>query len=109
MTKNRRCPVTAPTAARPLADLPPEIDALRAAVRAFADGEIRPRVEEMERTEQIPQDLVDQMGALGFFGAPFSEQWGGAGLGELGFAIVQEELSRAHASTGLIVAASSGL
>ena len=90
-------------------ELPPEIEALRRVVRDFANREIRPRVHDMERDERIPQDLVDQMGELGFFGPHFPEQWGGAGMGELGFVIVQEELSRAHASTGLLVAASSGL
>ena len=90
-------------------ELPPEIEALRKVVRDFANREIRPRVHDMERDERIPQDLVDQMGELGFFGPHFPEQWGGAGMGELGFVIVQEELSRAHASTGLLVAASSGL
>ena len=90
-------------------ELPPPIQALREAARDFADAEVRPRVDEMERAERIPQELIDQMGELGFFGAPFPEKWGGAEVGELGFVVVQEELSRAHTATGLLVAASSGL
>lgn len=90
-------------------ELPPPIQALREAVRGFADAEVRPRVDEMEREERIPQELVEQMGELGFFGAPFPAKWGGAEVGELGFVVVQEELSRAHTATGLLVAASSGL
>jgi butyryl-CoA dehydrogenase len=89
--------------------LPPEMEALRRTLRDFADREVRPRVDEMERSEAIPQDLVDRMAELGFFGAAFPEAYGGAGMGELGFVLVQEELSRAHTSTGLLVAASSGL
>lgn len=90
-------------------ELPPPIQTLREAVRRFADGQVRPRVDEMEREERIPQELVEQMAELGFFGAPFPEQWGGSDVGELGFVVVQEELSRAHTATGLLVAASSGL
>ena len=90
-------------------ELPPPIQTLREAVRGFADAQVRPRVDEMEREERIPQELVEQMGELGFFGAPFPAKWGGAEVGELGFVVVQEELSRAHTATGLLVAASSGL
>lgn len=96
------------TASHPTAELPTEMEALRTTLRAFADREIRPRVDEMER-EGVADDLVAEMGRLGFFGAPYAERWGGSALGELGFTLVQEELSRAHASTGLVVAASGGL
>src|SRR3990172_11012828 len=89
--------------------LPPEIEALRAAVRSFAAGEIRPRVAVMEREQHIPRELIDQMAEVGIFGVLFPPEHGGSGLGELGFAVVQEELSRVHASTGLLVAASTGL
>lgn len=91
------------------AELPPELQALRAALRDFADRAIRPRVDDMERAGDVAPDLVAEMGSLGYFGAPYPERWGGADLGELGFTIVQEELSKAHASTGLVVAASTGL
>ena len=91
------------------AGLAPEIAALRRTAREFADRELRPRVEEMEQRERIPDDLVAQLGEVGFFGTPFPAEWGGAGLGEIGLAIALEELSRAHASTALMLAASSGL
>ncbi|MEX2228902.1 MAG: acyl-CoA dehydrogenase family protein [Dehalococcoidia bacterium] len=101
--------MTAPTASHPTAELPPAMEALRAAVRDFADREVRPRVDDMERDGDVAADLVAAMGALGYFGAPYPERWGGSGLGELGFTIVQEELSKAHTATGLVVAASTGL
>ena len=91
------------------AGLPPEISALRRTARNFAEREIRPRVVEMEEREHIPDELVALLGEVGFFGIPFPEKWGGAGLGEIGLAVALEELARAHASTGLLVAASSGL
>ncbi len=91
------------------AGLPPEIAALRRTARDFAAREIRPRVQEMEQREHIPDELIAKLGEVGFFGTPFPPEWGGAGLGEIGLAIALEELSRAHASTGLVLAASSGL
>ena len=93
----------------PDAGLPPEIAALRRTARDFAEREIRPRVAEMEERQHIPDELVALLGEVGFFGVPFPEEWGGAGLGEIGLAVALEELARAHASTGLMVAASSGL
>ena len=93
----------------PDAGLPPEIAALRRTTRDFADRELRPRVAEMEAQEHIPDDLVALMGEVGFFGLPFPPEWGGAGLGELGLAVALEELARAHASTALLLAASTGL
>lgn len=89
--------------------LPEHIDPLRLAVRDFATRELRPRVDEMEEAGAIDRSLIDKIGQLGYFGAPFEERWGGSAMGEIGFTIVQEEIARAHASTAVLVAASSGL
>ena len=91
------------------AGLRPELAALRRTAREFAGREVRPRVAGMETRERVDDDLVARMGEIGFFGTPYPPEWGGAGLGQLGFAIVLEEISRAHASTALVIAASSGL
>lgn len=101
--------MAAPSLAPHAWSLPPEVEALRAVLRDFVDREVRPRIGEMERHEHIPDELLRQMGDLGFFGTPFPQQWGGAGMGELAFALVQEEVARAHASTALLVTASTGL
>ena len=47
-------------------ELPPAMQTLQNAVRGFADDQVRPRADEMEREERIPQELVEQMGELGF-------------------------------------------
>ena len=91
------------------AELPEHIVALRGAVRGFVDGEVRPRIDEMESAGAVDPGVVKQMGELGYFGTPFEERWGGSEMGELGFSIVQEELARGHGSTAAVVAASSGL
>jgi alkylation response protein AidB-like acyl-CoA dehydrogenase len=90
-------------------ELPEHVVALRAAVKDFVDRELRPRVPEMEAKHDLDEELIAQLGELGYFGAPFEERWGGSAMGEIGFTIVQEELGRAHASTAVLVGASSGL
>jgi len=90
-------------------ELPEHVVALRAAVKDFVDRELRPLVPEMEAKHDLDAGLIAKMGELGYFGAPFEERWGGSAMGEIGFTIVQEELGRAHASTAVLVGASSGL
>ena len=71
------------------AGLPPEMAALRRTARDFASREIRPRVQEMEQREHIPDELISKLGEVGFFGTPFPPEWGGAGLGEIGLEALQ--------------------
>ncbi|MXU64364.1 acyl-CoA dehydrogenase family protein [Oceanomicrobium pacificus] len=67
-------------------------------VRSFADGEIRPIAEELDRSSAFPGDLYRQMGELGLFGITVPEELGGAGMDALAYSIVMEELSRGYAS-----------
>jgi alkylation response protein AidB-like acyl-CoA dehydrogenase len=66
--------------------------------RRFADSKIRPRAAELDETEAFPADLYEEMGKLGLFGVTVPEDYGGAGLDALSYAIVMEELSRGYAS-----------
>ena len=58
-------------------DLGDDLDALRDAVRAFADKEIAPRAAELDRTDQFPMDLWTKFGDLGILGMTASEAYGG--------------------------------
>ncbi|MFN9708480.1 MAG: isovaleryl-CoA dehydrogenase [Burkholderiales bacterium] len=89
--------------------LGPDIDALRDAVRDFAQAEIAPKAAEADKTDQFPMALWPQMGALGLLGITVPEAEGGAGMGYLAHMIAMEEISRASASIGLSYAAHSNL
>jgi isovaleryl-CoA dehydrogenase len=90
-------------------DLGDDINALRDAVRAFADKEIAPRAGEIDRSDQFPMDLWRKMGELGVLGITAAEEYGGAALGYTAHMIAMEEISRASASIGLSYGAHSNL
>jgi butyryl-CoA dehydrogenase len=80
-----------------------ETETVLAMVRDFADREVRPRAAEIDEKGEYPADLVAKMGELGLMGIPFPEEYGGAGLSYVTFALIVQELCKACASTGLIM------
>ena len=86
-----------------------DIDALRDAVRSFAQAEVAPRAAEIDKSDQFPMDLWPKMGQLGVLGITVPEEYGGAGMGYLAHMVALEEISRASASIGLSYGAHSNL
>jgi len=90
-------------------DYTPDQIALRRAVREFAAAEIAPHVMEWDEAQTFPLEVIKKLGALGYMGAIFPEEYGGAGLGYVEYSIIIEELSRVDGSVGIIVAAHTSL
>ncbi|HRK56666.1 MAG TPA: isovaleryl-CoA dehydrogenase [Burkholderiaceae bacterium] len=86
-----------------------EIDALRDAVRAFAQAEIAPLAAQIDRSDQFPAALWPKLGALGLLGITVDDADGGAGLGYLAHMVAMEEISRVSGAVGLSYAAHSNL
>ena len=90
-------------------DYTPEQIQLRREVREFAAAEIAPHVMEWDENQTFPLEVVKKLGKLGYLGAIFPEEFGGAGLGYTEYSIIIEELSRVDGSVGIIVAAHTSL
>jgi len=87
----------------------PEQVQLRKAVREFAEAEIAPHVMEWDEGQIFPLETIRKLGKLGYMGAIFPEELGGAGLGYIEYSILIEELSRVDGSVGIILAAHTSL
>jgi short/branched chain acyl-CoA dehydrogenase len=83
--------------------------AIRETCREFAEQEIKPLAEEMDRTAAFPYELMRKMGELGLLGLPFPEEYGGAGADFLSYCIAIEEISRGDVSVGITMEAHTSL
>ncbi|GLQ49807.1 isovaleryl-CoA dehydrogenase [Dyella flava] len=86
-----------------------EIDLLRDSVAAFAEKEIAPRADHIDRENQFPHDLWRKMGDMGLLGITVPEEYGGSGMGFLAHMVAMEEISRSSGSVGLSYGAHSNL
>lgn len=67
---------------------------LRAQVRRFVQEQVKPRADEWEETGMVPRDILRQMGALGFLGIRYPEEYGGSAMDAIATAVLAEELGR---------------
>ena len=82
---------------------------LRQTVRQFADEVVAPRAKEIDASGEFPRDFFSQAGELGLAGVTVSEQYGGAGMDPVSYCVVIEEISRACASSGVILSVNNSL
>jgi len=90
-------------------ELDDDTQLLQRTVRDFAQQEVKPVAEELDRTKAFPYELVAKMGELGWMGIPFPEEYGGAGGSSLQYAIAVEELTRVDSSVAITMCAHTSL
>src|SRR5689334_19477869 len=87
------------TAILPIPSLSSDVyDQIRDTARRFAESHVKPRAQALDEMETFPADIYQEMAKLGLFGITVPDDYGGAGLDALCYALVMEELSRGYAS-----------
>jgi len=90
-------------------DLSPDHELIRRTVREFAQGEVAPVDEELDRTKSFPYEIVEKLGKLNLMGIPFPEEYGGGGGDTLAYALAVEELTRVDSSVAITLCAHTSL
>jgi butyryl-CoA dehydrogenase len=90
-------------------DLTEEQQLLQRSVREFAEAEVKPHAKEIDETGRFPLDTFKKAAELGLTGIAVPENYGGAGMDHVSYAIVIEEISRVCASTGTILSVQNSL
>ena len=83
--------------------------AVQKLAREFAQAEVLPQAAAIDRDHRHPAELVKRMGELGFLGIAIPDAWGGAGFDHVSYVLAMEEISRACASTGVIMSVNNSL
>ncbi len=90
-------------------DLGEDVNALRDVVHRWAQERIKPMAAEIDRNNDFPAELWQEMGELGLLGVTVSEEFGGSAMSYLAHVIAVEEIARASASVSLSYGAHSNL
>ena len=90
-------------------ELSEEQELLLRTARDFAKNEVLPRAAEIDREHRHPTELVKRMAELGLLGIAVPEEYGGSGIDAVAYVLALEEISRACASTGVIMSVNNSL
>jgi butyryl-CoA dehydrogenase len=90
-------------------DLSPEQTMIRDTARDFAAREVAPQAAAIDRQHRFPREIIAKMGELGLMGVAIPQAFGGGGMDAVCYALALEEISRACASTGVIMSVNNSL
>ena len=90
-------------------DISDELQLLSRTVRDFVETRLAPIEKQVEDSDEIPGEIVREMAALGFFGLPFPEEYGGAGAGDLGYCLALEQFGRTSAAFSNLIGAHTSI
>ena len=90
-------------------EIPDELQLLARTVRDFVETRLRPIEKRVEDSDEIPTEVVREMAALGFFGLPLPEEYGGAGAGDLGYCLALEQFGRTSAAFSNLIGAHTSI
>jgi butyryl-CoA dehydrogenase len=82
---------------------------IQSTARDFAKSVVAPKAAELDKTGRWPTEIIKQMAELGFMGMAIPEEYGGAGLDHVCYALAMEEISAACASCGVIMSVNNSL
>ncbi|UCD92557.1 MAG: acyl-CoA dehydrogenase [Methanobacteriota archaeon] len=82
---------------------------IQSMVRDFAEKEVKPIAEEIDREERVPSENIKKMGELGLLGMTVPREYGGSGADYVSYAIACEELARVCASTAALLSGANSL
>src|SRR3989441_2525695 len=90
-------------------DLTDDQKRLRQVAREFAEGELGNTIAPYDERQTFPHEIVKKLGPLGFLGVLVADEYGGAGLDYVSYALIVEELCRGDASVGITMWAHNSL
>ncbi len=82
---------------------------IQSTVRDFAQQEVAPVAEDLDREKRFPYEIVAKLGDLGLMGIPFPQEYGGGGGDSLAYALAVEELTRVDSSVAITLCAHTSL
>ena len=83
-----------------------EQELIQKAAREFAEKRIEPIAIQIDRDNEVPAEIFQEMGELGFFGTPFPEEYGGSGAGYLSYALAVEQIARISGGVAMTLSVS---
>jgi butyryl-CoA dehydrogenase len=90
-------------------DLTEEQRMIRDTAREFALREVAPKAAELDKSGRWPSEIIAKMAELGLLGVAIPQEYGGAGMDALSYALAMEEISAACASCGVIMSVNNSL